>query len=79
MVSGNERYGIGPVGRMSSGEGRRFLPRPTGAFGVGGAVLVAEADEGGPESGDLPPGDGMKWPTCQCGGPQCPVMVVRAE
>lgn len=72
MVSGSERDDIGPAARMSRGEGRRFLSQLAGTFAISGAVLVAKADGGGPESGDPPPSDGLKWPKCQCGSPRCP-------
>lgn len=72
MASGSERDDIGPAGHMSGGEGRRFLSQLAGTFGIAGAVLVAKADGGGPEGGDLPPGNGLKWPKCQCGSPLCP-------
>lgn len=72
-MAGRERdVDIGPADHLSSGESRRFLSRLVEAFGVGGALLVAKTDTGGPEGGDLAPGDGLKWPRCRCGSPRCP-------
>ncbi|MEX2985866.1 hypothetical protein [Streptomyces sp. C36] len=72
MVGGSEAHDIGPADHMSSGEARHFLSQLSGAFGVGGVLLVSKADAGGPEGGSLAPSDGLEWPRCECGSPRCP-------
>ncbi|WKK24979.1 hypothetical protein QZH56_04985 [Streptomyces olivoreticuli] len=54
-----------------SGEARRFLSRLSGACGVGGVLLVRK-DAPDSDGADLAPGDGLRWPKCQCGSARCP-------
>lgn len=77
-MGGSEAHDIGPADHMSSGEARRFLSRPSGAFSVGGVLLVRKSGPG-PEGADLAPGDGLKWPGCQCGDRRCPDYEPPAE
>lgn len=68
----SEAHDNGSADHMGSGEARRFLSQLSGAFGVGGVLLVGKADAGGPEGAALAPSDGLKWPRCECGSPRCP-------
>jgi hypothetical protein len=56
---------------LSSSEARRFLCRLSGAFGVGGVLLVRKSGPGA-EGADVVPGSGLKWPKCECDSPKCP-------
>lgn len=71
MVSGGGAHGTEAVDHLGSSEARQFLSRLSGAFGVGGVLMVRKSDPG-PEGADLAPNSALRWPRCECGSPKCP-------
>ena len=71
MVSDSKAHGTEAADHLGSSEARQFLFRLSGAFGVGGVLMVQKSDPG-PEGADLAPSSALRWPRCECGSPKCP-------
>lgn len=54
MVSDSKAHGTEAADHLGSSEARQFLSRLSGAFGVGGVLIVHKSDPG-PEGADLAP------------------------
>lgn len=70
-MSDSKAHGTEAADHLGSSEARQFLSRLSGAFGVGGVLMVQKSDLG-PEGADLAPSSALHWPRCECGSPKCP-------
>lgn len=70
-MSDSRAHGTEAADHLGSSEARQFLSRLSGAFGVGGVLMVQKSNPG-PEGADLAPNSALCWPRCECGSPKCP-------
>lgn len=68
---GERAQDTGAAEHLGSSEARQFLSRLSGAFGVGG-VLMVQKSAPGPEGADMALSSALHWPRCECGSPKCP-------
>ncbi|MET9171683.1 hypothetical protein ABZX64_11585 [Streptomyces misionensis] len=52
MVSDSKAHGTEAADHLGSSEARQFLSRLSGAFGVGGVLMVQKSDPGAELEGD---------------------------